>query len=175
MKRVVLVFAVLVCLLGLAAPAAADCVVTSNAGDLVTPGSLGACIALANGNGVPDLITFNIPTAVGSVTILPAQEYVITEPFTTIDGFSQPGALANTNGAPGSLNTMLMISISGAAIANSGLAVFAIETNHTEIKGLNIHSGPLYEISIGRATMGCSMNKIQGCFLGTDINGTIAR
>jgi len=175
MKRAVMVFAILVVSLGLAAPAAADCVVTNAAGDLATPGSLGACIALANSNGVPDLITFNIPVPMGSVTIFPVQEYVITEPFTTIDGFSQPLASPNTIAAPGGLNTQLMISVDGSGIANAGLAVFAIETNHTEIKGLNIHSGPLYEISIGRGTVGCAMNKVQGCFLGTNINGTVAR
>jgi len=175
MKRAVTVLAILVCLSGMALPAAADCIVTSTAGDLATPGSLGACIVQANSNGAPDLITFNIPIAVGPVTILPTQEYVISEPFTTIDGYSQPGALKNTNAAPGSLNTKLMISVDGSAIANNGLAVFAVETNHTIIKGLNVHSGPLYEISIGRGTLGCAQNRVQGCFLGTDVNGTLAR
>ena len=86
MKSAVLAFAVLVVSLGLAAPAAADCIVTNTAGDLATPGSLGACIVQANSNGAPDTITFNIPVVAGSVTILPAQEYVISEPDTVIDG-----------------------------------------------------------------------------------------
>jgi len=175
MKRTVTVLALFVCLSKMALPAAADCTVTNTAGDLATPGSLGYCIAQANSNGAPDLITFNIPSSVGTLVILPVQEYVISEPGTTIDGYSQPGALKNTNAAPGSLNTKLMVTVDGSAIANNTLSVFAIETNDTTILGLNVHSGPLYEISIGRATLGCAHNRVQGCFLGTDINGTIAR
>jgi len=175
MKSAVLAFAILAVSLGLAAPAAADCVVTNTAGDLLTPGSLGACITQANTNSVPDLITFNIPAVTESITILPIQEYVISEPDTVIDGYSQAGALKNTNAAPGGLDTRLTISVDGSAIINGDWAVFAIETSNTTIKGLNVHSGPRFEISIGSATVGCAQNRIQGCFLGTDIRGTIAR
>ena len=72
-------------------------------------------------------ITFNIPAVTESITILPIQEYVISEPDTVIDGYSQAGALANTNAAPGSLNTRLVIAVDGSVIGNNGLAVFAID------------------------------------------------
>ena len=131
MKPSVILEATLACLIALAGPAAADCEVTDAAGDTLTPGSLGACIALANGNGVPDVITFDIAGAGGPAEIRPLEEYVLTEPGTTIDGFTQPGSSANTNPAPGPLNTTLAVSIDGSGIAGPGVAVFPVPIAHT--------------------------------------------
>jgi uncharacterized protein (TIGR03382 family) len=167
--------AILVCLMLMPGAAVAATYTVTNANDSGS-GSLRWAINQANMTLGADTIEFNIPVAAGdAIIILPTQGYVITDPGTTIDGFSQPGSSPNTNPAPGGLNTQLMISIDGFGIRNGDLAVFAIETNDTTIKGLNVHSGPLYEISIGRATVGCARNRVQGCFLGTNIDGTLAR
>ncbi|MBW1809689.1 MAG: right-handed parallel beta-helix repeat-containing protein, partial [Deltaproteobacteria bacterium] len=152
------------------------CTVVNIDGDLVTAGSLGNCIQQANlpRPGTFDIV-FNIDLPGGGpYTILAEQEYQITWPNLTIDGYSQPGALPNTNAAPQSLNTQLMVSVSGAA-SIGGIAVFAVETDNTVIQGLNVHSGPVFEVAIGLYTPSCQSNQISGCFIGTDVTGTIAR
>src|SRR5215813_11112292 len=81
---------------------------TDNSG----PGSLAQAILDANANPGPDIITFNIPGS-GVHTISPNTSLpTITDPL-TIDGYTQPGASANTLSA-GS-NAVLQIELSGAA------------------------------------------------------------
>ncbi len=162
------------CLLGPATPAAAAVFVVDNdLGDApdaaATTGSLGWAVWSANNTAGPDQISFAIP-GLGPVTILAAEEYLLTDPGTLIDGFSQAGSSANTNPAPGPLDTSLMISVDGSVAG--GFSVFRIETDDVTIRGLNVHSGPLFEISICMMSIGCTNNRIQGNFLGTEITGT---
>ncbi len=168
--------AFLIVLAAIALPAAASaqvCTVTTTAGDH-SPGSLGNCIDQANMSVGPFLIDFNVPLSSGPIDIVADQEYLITSPDLVIDGYTQPTSSPNTQALPLALDTQLAISVS-VLEDNSvwrGYAVFRIETDNVIIRGLDIHSGPLFEVAICYQNTGCQGNKVQGCFLGTDITGT---
>ncbi|MBW1809918.1 MAG: lamin tail domain-containing protein, partial [Deltaproteobacteria bacterium] len=130
---------------------------------------LRAAVDEANAFVGPDNIFFNLPP--GPVIIFPFQEYNLTESV-TIDGYTQVGAMPNTNPAPLVLTTMLVVEIDGSAIM-PGRAVFVINTNNVVIRGLNIHSGPIYEIAVCLDVTNCTNNRIEGNFLGTNPSGTI--
>jgi hypothetical protein len=187
------------CLLGLAAtplaPAATFVV------DTTSPSNLAACTAAANDcslsgaitraevDAVADLISFNIPTT--DPGYIPAaagvQDYwritpsgaspslpAINQPL-TIDGYTQPGALANTNTpSQGGLNGVLKIEIDASvgAFTNAPLQVNA----RVIIRGLVINNtvaaNPRDGIFLNSAADG---SVLEGNYLGTDITGTIAR
>ena len=105
----------------------------------VTPGqcTLASALQAANGNGNPsdqDVIEFDIPGA-GPHTIHAglgvSESYGITQSV-FINGYTQPGAQANTNPYPQPFNGTLMIEIDGTdALTSAGVfAVFSdIEFN----------------------------------------------
>src|SRR5438105_1730308 len=71
---------------------------------------------LAHVSGTPtstdaDTIAFSIPGS-GVHTIAPTSSLTVTEPA-IIDGYTQPGASANTNGPESSDNAVLLIELSG--------------------------------------------------------------
>lgn len=148
---------------------------TATAGFLVTntndanAGSLREGINYANNEfsnnaGGPTLISFGIPgTNLHTITLdssLPA----LIQP-TTIDGYTQPGAVKNTNATGGfSLNTTLLIEVSGPAANGAG---FRMNANNSVIRGLIINK---FSNSSGVTMIG-SNNRVEGCYIGTTANG----
>ncbi len=147
-------------------PAAADC-------------SLRGAINAANAAAGADLIEFAIPESdagfvaatahwrIEPVTALPALSGVVE-----IDGYSQPGATANTL-APGEggSDAVLKIELRGTAQQSvNGLESGTTDFNaQTVIRGLAInrfHSQIFF--------FGGGANRVEGCFLGTDIAGEVA-
>lgn len=125
--------------------------------------SLRAAIEEANVTADKDTINFSIPgTAVHTISpnsVLPD----ITSPV-IIDGYSQPGASANTvvNGD----NAVLLIELNGDTASSVGLI---IKTGNSTVQGLVINRfGPGIQILSGEG------NTIQGNFIGTNPAGNSA-
>ena len=133
------------------------------------PGSLRQAILDANGNAGADTIEFNIPGSgvhtISPVTGLPP----ITGPV-TIDGYTQPGAGANTDAAGD--NAVLLIEIEGSVFPASQVGLeLAAGSSGSTIRGLvvNRFPGPALQIS------NSSNSTLAGNFVGTDASGTLAR
>ena len=135
-------------------------------------GSLRQAILDANANAGTDQISFNIPGA-GVRTISPLTQLpAITDPV-IIDGYTQPGASANTltNGD----NAVLLIELDGSqsALGSSGLVITA---GASTVKGLvinnfkNFDSTSSFTVGIVLSTKGG--NLVTGNFIGTNPSGT---
>lgn len=128
----------------------------------VTECTLREAIAAANANAGADTINFNIPGA-GVQTISPLSALpTITGPV-TIDGYSQPGASANTL-ATGN-DAVLLIDLNGASGSGDGLTITG---GGSTVKGLVIRrfvSDGIYITTAGG-------NTIEGNFIGTNAGGT---
>ena len=132
-------------------------------------GSLREAIRLANAliSDGADTISFAIPGTgphtIAPTTVLPT----IIDPV-TIDGFTQSGASANTltNGH----DAVLKILLNGTS-AGAGADGLRLVVGNCLIKGLAIggFSGDGIEISSGTS------NRVQGCYLGLDTDGTTRR
>jgi len=137
-------------------------------------GSLRQAMLSANGSAGLDMITFNIPGG-GVKTISPTSGGLpgITSPV-IIDGYTQPGASANTlaNGN----NAVLLIEISGNLLPpqNQGLLITA---GGSTVRGLVINrfdnAGQNGGFGIWLDTN--DSNVIEGNFIGTDPTGTLDR
>lgn len=142
---------------------------------LATPGadgvvSLREAIVAANNtvnSGGPDEIRFAIPGA-GPHTISPTSALPnITNPV-TINGYTQAGASANTNGPNQALNTVLKIELAGNLTpASTGLRLAAGSGGST-IRGLDVNR---FSNNLWIDTSG---NTIAGNFVGTNVAGTAA-
>jgi hypothetical protein len=133
---------------------------TNNSG----AGSLAQAIFDANANPGADTIAFDIPGS-GVHTISPSTSLpTITDPV-TIDGYTQPGAIANTL-ALGS-NAILLIEISGAS-ANTA-AGLQISAGNSTVRGLAINRFNFYGINLQKS----GGNVIAGNYIGTDASGTV--
>ena len=146
--------------------AAADTYTVSNLLDS-GPGSLRQAILDANSHAGADTIAFNIP-GTGVRTIAPATELpVVTSPV-TIDGYTQPGSVANTL-ATGD-NAVLLIELNGASAGNSanGLTLGPTATGST-VRGLVINRFAGNGILIQG-----NGNTVAGNFIGTNAAGTAA-
>jgi hypothetical protein len=129
-------------------------------------GSLRQAIVDSNTSvGVLDTITFNIPGA-GVHTITPVATLVITDPV-VIDGYTQPGAKANTlaNGD----DAVILIELNGASATgnHNGLQITA---GNSVVRGLVINRFTGNGVFL--ATKGG--NVVDGCFIGTDAAGAAA-
>jgi hypothetical protein len=175
--RFVLALAMLASLAAAGAVRAATITVT-NSGDAAgtTCGascSLRQAIGAANLTATADTIEFNIPSA-GPHIIAPASALpVISQPL-TIDGYTQPGALANT--LTEGDNAVILIGLNGAgAGANAdGIAVCA---NNVVIRGLSIDRFAQNGIVVGAVSGGtCAIDPvgvvIAGNFIGLAPNGS---
>ena len=132
-------------------------------------GSLRQAIDDANANPGPDTIAFAIPGA-GVHTITPLSLLPIIATPMTIDGYTQPGSVANTN-ATGALNTVLQIEIDGTTAPNRCIT---IGTNDAVVRGLVINRcSEAIELfnPFGSSVTGMV---IAGNFLGTDAAGLAA-
>src|SRR5262249_17605721 len=113
--------------------------------------------------GVRDEIKFNIPGA-GLHTIKPQSALPTITDAVTIDGYTQPGASANTE-ANGN-NAVLLIELDG-SMAGKKVNGLHITAGETKVQGLVIHSFPGSGILLG----GSGINVISGNFIGTDPAG----
>jgi CSLREA domain-containing protein len=156
-------------ILSFVAGAAADTFIVNNTAD---PGdgtcNLAGCtlreaITAANANPGADTITFNIiGSGVKTISLTSALPNITDT--VTIDGYTQPGASANTL-AVGD-NAVLLIELSGALILNPALLIASADNT---IRGLVINRCNDYGILMdGAAATG---NLIEGNFIGTDAAG----
>ena len=131
------------------------------------PGSLRQAMTDANGNAGLDTIAFNISGAgcdgAGVCTITPASQLPTLSGAVLVDGYTQPGATANTN-ALGAINAVLKIVVSGTSNPASAGLVFN-GTDNT-IRGLVVNG-----FTIGFHPTGSHDSRIQGCFVGVDAAG----
>ncbi len=127
-------------------------------------GSLRQAILDANASvGVADCITFNIGGGgLQTITITAALPTLTDNAGVTIDGYSQPGAVANTN-LTGALNGTMCIVISSGGVLGTGLNLAS--TNNI-INGLVISKFAANGIYIG-----ADNNQVLGCYLGMDYLG----
>lgn len=138
--------------------------VTSDSGDVV-PGSFSQAILDANANSGLDEIHFNIPgTGVQTIDNIAVGTLRITDAV-VIDGYTQPGASANTL-AQGT-NAVLLIQLDGWVATNTKSDGLWVEANNCIIRGL-VMSG-----FGGAVRIQGSNNRIEGNFLGTDPTGTV--
>jgi uncharacterized protein (TIGR02145 family) len=125
-------------------------------------GSLRNVIEYANSNPIKDTITFNI-SGTGPFTIQPLTPLpTITDPV-IINGYSQPGASAS--------NSILLIELDGTNTDNTGhrASGLSITSGNCTVKGLVINRFPEAGINIYNTSIG---NRIEGNYIGTNINGT---
>lgn len=84
----------------------------------------------------------------------------------TINGYTQPGSLANTAEAPNPLNGILLIEVDGTSAGSvDGLDM---SSNNIEVKGLVINNFAGSGLGIGADDV-----IISGCYVGTDFTGLI--
>ncbi len=119
------------------------------------------------GNPSPDDIAFDIPGSGVHTIDLTAALPTVSKPI-IIDGYTQPGATANTNTAGKGLDSVLRIEIDAADAGYLGNGVVNLAAGDSTVRGLVINQaqGPDIELD------GASNNLIQGDFLGTDASGT---
>ncbi len=133
-------------------------------------GSLRQAITDANAAGGADTIEFNIVGS-GVHTIVPASAFPqITGP-TTIDGYTQPGAVANTNGPDLGTNAQLMIEIDGTntgALLVDAILHFMPTADGSAVRGLVLNRAA----SSGILVEGTDGIVIAGNFIGTNPAGT---
>ncbi len=132
------------------------------------PGSLRQAILDASVSSDTDRIVFNIPGP-GVHTIKPTDPPMYIEAATIIDGYTQPGARPNTQIT--SDDAVLLIEINGELSGDGeglGDGLVASATG-TTIRGLVINRFRR------NAVVGGKESRLEGCFIGTDPTGTVAR
>ena len=130
------------------------------------PGSLRQAILDANANPGADTIAFQIVGS-GVQTIAPATPLDPITDAVTIDGYTQPGASANTNPVGQGLNTALRIEIDGESAPGNGLMVSA---PNVTIRGLAINRFSVYQIETS-GVVDTQHLVIEGCFIGVSPDG----
>lgn len=125
--------------------------------------TLRAAIDEANATSHPDMINFGIGHGTSVRTIVPATQLPDIINPVTINGYSQPGASANTkrHGDNAHLKIVLKAPPSGT------LAGLRPASDDNVIRGLNFE-GWFSALPI----LGTDHNRIQGNFFGTDVTGT---
>jgi hypothetical protein len=129
-----------------------------------TSGSLRKAIIDANNSAGLDTISFNIAGAGVQTITLPSQLPTITDAV-VIDGYTQPGASANTQ-AVGS-DATLLIELNGTS-AGAGVSGLTISAGGSTVRGLVINRFS----SIGIHLLTNGGNTIEGCYVGTNAAGT---
>jgi hypothetical protein len=153
-----------------AVPAAAATFTVTNTAD-AGAGSLRQAILNANSSFGPDDIAFAIPAPGVQTITLASGLPPITEAL-YLDGFTQPGASANTQPVGQGLNAVLLIQIDGSgAVSEPCIQLFAGNDDIlvTAILGLVINRCPIGAIHVGAGGSGAL---IAGNYLGTDPTGT---
>ena len=145
--------------------------------------SLRGAMENANLNPAPDRIVFAIPTsdasyqattghwriAVGA-TPLPRIDNAVE-----IDGYTQPGAAPNTITADaGGLDTILKIEVMPGTTFGTQQNGFEISPNFPSQGASTFRGLALNSFAQQFQLWGTAAHRIEGCFLGTDIDGTVA-
>jgi CSLREA domain-containing protein len=130
--------------------------------------TLRAAIEEANATTASDTIRFNIPGS-GVKTINPSPALPNIRQPVTINGYSQPGARANTREVGD--NARLLIRLDGRQqnLVNGGSIGLSIESSNSVVRGLLFtHLTNALDLA------GASNNTIEGNFIGTNAGGTQA-
>ncbi|HKR66692.1 MAG TPA: hypothetical protein VJZ00_23395, partial [Thermoanaerobaculia bacterium] len=133
-------------------------------------GSLRDAITTVNGGGCATTCTinFNVAGTINVLTTLPS----ITTSNLTIDGYSAPGASANTNAFGQPSNAVITVSLDGSAGVPAGLDIAETFVN---IKGLAIKNFLNGGSGVGVKFSGDnSGSRLSGCVVGLDASGTVA-
>ncbi|MBK8066314.1 MAG: Ig-like domain repeat protein [Rhodanobacteraceae bacterium] len=151
--------------------------------------SLRGAITKANLDDAADTLHFAIPgsdpgcDASGVCRIAPQSVLpTIAKPL-TIDGYTQPGASANTIPAPGALDSVIKIEIDGSGVAAAVPAILNIGAAGPTgaaplviLRGLAIGGVPSNNgtnaVNFGFRS---ADSRVEGCYLGTDASGGVAR
>jgi CSLREA domain-containing protein len=161
---------------GISTAAAAATVTVTDSGDstnaCATTG-VGTCtlrdaITYANANSATT-IAFDISGS--SVhTIIPGSPLPAITKGMTIDGYTQPGASANTNGPTQGTNAVILIELDGTSTGPDGGLDLKTGSDGSVIRGLAINraGGPCINIEAGGNLV------VEGDFLGTDPSGLVA-
>jgi hypothetical protein len=138
------------------------------------PGSLRQAITDANSNGNPadmDVIEFNIPGSevhtINILTDLPA----VTEKL-TIDGYTQPGAQANTSPTPEPFNNTIKIEVAGTN-GSFTQGAFGLVADNSIIKGLAVYDVAIPDLNFEKLSIALvgANTKIQGSYVGVKADG----
>jgi hypothetical protein len=131
-------------------------------------GSLRQAIINANANAGPDTINFNIVGG-GVHTITPLTKLPNISEALTINGYSQPGASANTNAPNQGSNANILIEINGENLNGfDGYGLDVVATGVT-VRGLALNR---WKGSAIRANSGGNGMIVAGNFIGTDPSGS---
>ncbi len=139
------------------------------------PGSLRQAIADANAATNPagdvDTIAFNIPGA-GVHSIRPATNLPWISDPVTIDGYTQPGAGANTNPTTAASDAVLLIELDGSFDTHGATGTYGdglvLTGGGTTVRGLAINRFT----DLGIEVMAGGDNTIAGDYIGTNPAGT---
>ncbi len=145
--------------------------------------SLRGALMAVNATPASDVIAFNIPesdpgfqSATGHwrISIVePGPSLPTTGPSVIVDGYSQPGAIANTNTpSQGGLNGTLKIEVRGASPGGNANYAFQLDSDQPSVlRGLAINNYREAQVYL----RGAGAHRIEGCYLGTDITGNTAQ
>lgn len=152
-----------------AAPATFTVTNTNDAG----AGSLRTAIADANTNGNPadmDVIEFNIP-GTGVHTIALEQGLPVIAEKVTINGYSQPGATANSAATPLPLNGTLTIVLDGSN-QNVGICLkFTTGSDNSVLRGMAVINCPGGSETSAQVLVNANNVTIAGNYLGVNADG----
>lgn len=128
-------------------------------------GTLRDAITTANSGGCtsPCTIDFSTSGQINLATALPA----ITVSDLTIDGYTAPGASANTNAYGQPSNAVITLAINGGGSVNFG---FDVQETFVKIKGFAIKNFTNAGVLFSGDNSG---SNVSGCYIGTDTTGSI--
>jgi CSLREA domain-containing protein len=130
--------------------------------------SLREAINAANANVGADIIAFSIVGA-GPHTIQPTAALPAVTDAVIIDGYTQSGASANTNGPDQGTNAVLQIEVDGSNSGGAGFLRITSTGGGSTVRGLVIN-----RFGAG-ITVQSSGNTVEGNFIGTDVGGASAQ
>ncbi len=134
-------------------------------------GTLRQAIVDANNNPGADVIQFSIAAAPPFFIFLQNPLPALTDGTgVLIDGFTQPGASPNTAPQGSPSNAMLQIVVSG-----NGFDGFTIHSSNNTIQGLIINNCNRAVHIDGSVAILTNLNKVLGCYIGTDQIGIMAQ
>ncbi len=155
-----------------AAPATFTVTNTNDSG----AGSLRAALTSSNANNNlndVDTINFNIPgSGVHTISLLSALPEI--EEMVDINGYSQPGASANTKSAPEPMDSVIKIQIDGGGNMANVLAFSNVEFNsqNSTVRGLSIYGGTAETIrDSGFGYGGNNFINVYGNYINVDATG----
>jgi uncharacterized repeat protein (TIGR01451 family) len=134
------------------------------------PGTLREAIETHNAGGCTQPCTIDFSTS-GEIVLLSALP-PITQTDLTIDGFTAPGASANTNAFGLPSNAALTVALDG----SNGIGIgFDIQETFVKIRGFAIKNFTNGGLGVAvKFTGDNSGSNVSGCYIGTDLTGLLA-